>query len=113
MKTHVIAAMAAVALVGFASAAVMTDAQAQVPDPVKAKAGEDVYNNYCATCHGDGLKNTGQTFDLRKLKADEWPRFQNSVMNGKSGRMPPWKGVVSPEELEQLWNYIRTNTTEK
>ena len=86
---------------------------AQAQDSAKAKAGEDVYNTYCATCHGDGLANTGQTFDLRKLGANERTRFDNSVMNGKNGRMPPWKGVVSDEELDQIWNYIRANTTAK
>jgi mono/diheme cytochrome c family protein len=78
----------------------------------KIAAGESVYNMRCAVCHGDDLVNTGQTFDLRRLKADERPRFDNSVRNGKN-QMPPWKGVLSDEEIDQLWHYIRAHADEK
>ncbi|AMN40590.1 c-type cytochrome [Rhodoplanes sp. Z2-YC6860] len=88
-------------------------ALAQDQDQAKIKAGAETYATYCSTCHGDDLVNTGPTtFDLRKLKADERPRFENSVTNGKK-QMPPWKGVVSPEQIDQLWSYIRANAYEK
>ena len=65
-------------------------------------------------CSSDlDLINTGSgTFDLRRLRADERPRFENSVANGK-GQMPPWKGVLSAEQVDMLWSYIRANTTVK
>jgi mono/diheme cytochrome c family protein len=81
-------------------------------DQVKIDAGETVYNTRCAICHGDDLVNTGQTFDLRKLKADERPRFENSVRNGKN-QMPPWKGILTDENIDQLWHYIRAHANEK
>jgi len=81
-------------------------------DTAKIAAGETVYNTYCATCHGDDLVNTGQTFDLRALRADEWPRFEDSVLNGKN-QMPPWKGVLSAQQLDQLWHYIRAHAYQK
>jgi mono/diheme cytochrome c family protein len=87
-------------------------AQDGEPDKAKAAAGENVYNTNCAICHGDELVNTGQTFDLRRLKANERPRFENSVRNGKN-QMPPWKGVLSDQDIDQLWNYIRANAYEK
>ncbi len=87
-------------------------AHRRAQDPAKVRAGERVFNTYCATCHGDGLVSSGQTFDLRHLRADERPRFEQSVTNGK-GQMPPWKGVVSPEDIDLLWNYVRANTTAK
>jgi mono/diheme cytochrome c family protein len=92
----------------------MPAAQAEGPaqDDSKIAAGETVYNTYCATCHGDDLVNTGQTFDLRRLKADERPRFDNSVRNGKN-QMPPWKGVLSDDNIDALWHYIRANAYEK
>ena len=94
--------------------ALMPAAPAQDAEPDKAKvaAGEIVYNTNCAICHGDALVNTGQTFDLRRLKANERPRFDNSVRNGKN-QMPPWKGVLSDQDIDQLWNYIRANANEK
>ena len=72
------------------------------------EAGEAVYNNYCQTCHGDRMVSTGQTFDLRRLAASDHARFDNSVRNGKN-QMPPWKDVLSDQEIDQLWAYIRAN----
>jgi len=75
-----------------------------------AVQGERVYENYCATCHGEQLQNnaSGLTFDLRRLKADEYSRFANAVLNGKN-KMPPWKGVLEAAQIDQLWAYIRTS----
>ena len=98
----------------FLSAATVSSMPAALAqeDQAKIAAGEAVYNTNCAICHGDNLVNTGQTFDLRKLKANERPRFDYSVRNGKN-QMPPWKGVLSDEEIDQLWHYIRANAYER
>jgi mono/diheme cytochrome c family protein len=87
-------------------------AEGAAPDQDKIDSGETVYNTRCAVCHGDELVNGGQTFDLRRLKADERPRFDNSVRNGKN-QMPPWKGVLSDDEIDQLWHYIRAHAFQK
>ena len=81
-------------------------------DSARISAGETVYNTYCATCHGDNLVSSGQTFDLRRFTADARPRFENSVLKGK-GQMPPWQGVLSSDEIDQLWHYIRDNAYQK
>jgi mono/diheme cytochrome c family protein len=81
-------------------------------DSKKIQAGESVYNNYCFTCHGEKLVSSGQTFDLRRLHTEDRARFENSVNNGK-GQMPPWKGVLTNEEIDQLWHYIRANAYDK
>jgi mono/diheme cytochrome c family protein len=77
-----------------------------------AAEGERIYDNYCATCHGDQLQNSsgGLTFDLRRLKSNEYPRFVNSVTNGKN-KMPPWKGVLSETQINDLWAYIRASAS--
>jgi mono/diheme cytochrome c family protein len=94
------------------SAAAHSAALAQ-DDKAKIEAGAQTFSDYCSTCHGENLVNTGQTtFDLRRLKANERPRFENSVTNGKS-QMPPWKGVLNAEQIDQLWSYIRANAYEK
>src|ERR1700735_193976 len=98
-----VAAIAAIGLLWCVSIAAGDDA---APDQDKIDAGETVYNTRCAVCHGDDLVNTGQTFDLRKLKADERPRFEHSVLNGKN-QMPPWKGVLSDADIDNLWHFIR------
>lgn len=81
-------------------------------DSRKIQAGEAVYSNYCSTCHGEKLVSSGQTFDLRRLRAGERSRFETSVNNGK-GQMPPWKGALTDEEIDQLWHYVRANAHEK
>jgi mono/diheme cytochrome c family protein len=104
-----VAAIAALAALWCRSAVLADDA---APDQDKIDAGETVYNTRCAICHGDDLVNSGQTFDLRKLKADERPRFEHSVLNGKN-QMPPWKGVLSDADLDNLWHYIRAHAYQK
>ena len=105
MKLHV-------AIVGLAVGLFMSASSARADDAAMIEAGADTFNTYCATCHGNNLESSGQTFDLRKLRATERNRFQNSVTNGKN-QMPPWKGVLSEEEIEGLWRYIRANAYEK
>ena len=80
-------------------------------DQTKIAAGAQTYSEYCSTCHGDNLVNSGVTFDLRRLKATERARFENSVLNGKN-QMPPWNGVLNAEQIEALWNYIRANASQ-
>jgi mono/diheme cytochrome c family protein len=80
--------------------------------PLAGNAGQDrsrreVYNNNCQNCHGEQLVNTGQTFDLRRLTTNDRARFDNSVRNGKN-QMSPWKDVLSTEEIDQVWGYIRS-----
>jgi len=74
-----------------------------------AAAGARIYEKNCSNCHGDELQNNSNiAFDLRRLKADEHPRFVDSVLHGKKA-MPAWQGVLSAEQLEALWAYIRAN----
>ena len=76
-------------------------------DSAQIAAGADVYKDKCAECHGERLVNPGASFDLRKLRADERARFDKAVNDGK-GQMPAWGGVLSAEELDALWAYVRS-----
>ena len=78
---------AAVAIAAFVASVQAVSAQ----DRAKVEAGENLYNDYCFTCHGERLVSSGQTFDLRRLTANDRARFESSVLIGK-GQMPPWKG---------------------
>ncbi len=97
-----LAAGVALALVAIAS---VTHAD---PDAAKIETGAAIYGDYCASCHGDGLRNTsgGATFDLRRLRAEDHARFLNVVLNGKT-QMPPWRGALKLEQIEAIWAYIR------
>ena len=56
--------------------------------------------------------SSGQIFDLRKLRKDERPRFENSVTNGKN-QMPPWKGVLDGDQIDAIWAFIRANANDR
>jgi mono/diheme cytochrome c family protein len=82
-------------------------AQTAVTAEAAAK-GEDIYSDFCWTCHGEKLRNPGggTSFDLRRLKPDDYARFVNAVFNGKN-TMPPWRGVLDAEQVDAIWAYIR------
>ena len=90
--------------------AAMQSASAQ--DRAKIEAGEAIYNDFCFTCHGEKLVSSGQTFDLRRLTAGDRARFENSVRMGKN-QMPPWKDVLTSEQIDLLWYFIRHNAFQK
>ena len=85
---------------------------AQDQDKVKIAAGEQTFSEYCSTCHGDNLISSGQIPDLRRLKATDRSRFENTVINGKN-QMPPWKGALNEQQIDTIWSYIRANANEK
>ena len=45
--------------------------------------------------------------DLKDQRADGRARFDQMVMNGR-GQMPSWQGIVSQDQLDALWAYIRS-----
>jgi mono/diheme cytochrome c family protein len=85
----------------------LMSAPAIAQDRAKIEAGAEVYDMHCATCHGERLRNTGAAFDLLQLKPNERARFEQSVNDGKD-QMPSWAGVLSAEEIDQIWAYIRS-----
>lgn len=97
------------AQVAFAIVSIASVAHAD-PDAANIETGAAIYGDYCASCHGDGLRNTsgGATFDLRRLRSEDHARFLNAVLNGKT-QMPPWRGALKIEQIEAIWAYIRAN----
>lgn len=77
-------------------------------DAATIEAGATIYGNYCASCHGEGLRNTsgGVTFDLRRLRPEDRERFVNVVLDGKN-QMPPWRGALEMKQIEAIWAYVR------
>jgi len=66
----------------------------------------DIARN-CSPCHGAHMADPEGAFDLRTFPHDQHSRFFNSVTNGKNS-MPPWGGLLKPEEIEELWAYVVT-----
>jgi mono/diheme cytochrome c family protein len=72
-----------------------------------AEAGRDVYTEHCAPCHGERLNATGAAPDLKLLRAERKAHFDDIVRNGK-GQMPAWEGMITDEEISQIWAYVRS-----
>ena len=87
--------------------------------------GQEVYNIYCATCHGptglgDGVAAAALDPKPRDLSSaailetytDEY--LVNVITNGgaavgKSPMMTAWSGIISPEDIENVVAHIRQN----
>ena len=81
---------------------------ASAQDRATVEAGEALYAEHCAECHGENLRSSGSVPDLRDLRQDQRSYFDQTVSDGK-GQMPAWGGVMNEPELNQLWAYIRTH----
>lgn len=89
----------------FVLASAITASLAQADD---AGLGRDIYKDFCASCHGKDLVSTGLAFDLRKFPQDEPQRFVQSVLNGTAKGMPAWKSQLSEQDINALWDYVKT-----
>jgi len=82
-------------------------AAALAQDQAAIEAGENLYDEHCASCHGEKLRSAGVIPDLREFGANDRAKFDRAVLDGR-GQMPAWQGVMSPEEIDQLWAYVRS-----
>lgn len=75
---------------------------------------KELFDYYCATCHGTDGKGTKRGHALKApdladpywqaTKTDE--EILNSIINGKN-RMPRWSDKLKPEEIQALAKYVR------
>jgi mono/diheme cytochrome c family protein len=86
---------------------VLVAPSASAQDQAEIAAGAEVYQTNCSACHGERLISPGGIPDLRKLGAEDRARFETVVTEGK-GQMPAWGGMLSEQEIGQIWVYIRS-----
>jgi alcohol dehydrogenase (cytochrome c) len=68
--------------------------------------GKKIFHTYCTACHGDdGLGSHG---GANLTTASKDPRFIISTATTGRGDMPPFKGVLTPEQLRDVAGYINT-----
>ncbi len=75
--------------------------------PERIEKGRVMYKQLCLRCHGPEMVGGNNAFDLRTFPLNDRARFFNSVTNGKRA-MPPWKGILSEEEVGIVWAYVGT-----
>ena len=72
--------------------------------PKQIRSGADIYAQNCSSCHGPRMLGP-EAFDLRTFPRDQRTRFITSVTKGKNS-MPPWGGLLSAEDIENIWAYV-------
>ena len=73
--------------------------------PDRIQKGRTMYKQLCLRCHGPEMVGGNNAFDLRMFPLHDRDRFFNSVTNGKRA-MPPWKGILTDEDIAFLWSYV-------
>lgn len=84
---------------------------------------EDLYKTYCVQCHG--LNGKGKGINDRDMSVQPRDHTDAEYMGGRSNKelfkaikeggqavnksvlMPPWDGVLSDEQINQLVEYLR------
>ncbi|CAN5602807.1 hypothetical protein BH09PSE5_BH09PSE5_43560 [soil metagenome] len=95
----------------FAVVASMAGASAMAQDkpditPERVASGAKLYAENCSVCHGPKMvEQGGGFFDLRTFPPAQKSRFFSSVSNGKNS-MPPWKSVLTQEQIGDLFSYV-------
>lgn len=87
---------------------------------LESSSGEQLYANYCVSCHGENLDGRGRVSTmLDPLPRNFRPqfvvsyedRFKTSLREGVAGTaMPPWKDILSDQEIEALIDFIKSKT---
>lgn len=101
-----------------------TAGAAEPPGPGGSGEGADLYRTYCVQCHG--VKGNGNGVNVRDMSVQPRDHTDPVGMGGisdkeaftaikeggpavtKSVLMPPWGGVLSDTQIEELVRYLRT-----
>lgn len=83
---------------------------------LESSAGEQLYANYCLSCHGENLDGQGPVSkmldpyprDFRYQFVESYrDRFKTSLQEGIKGTaMPPWKEILTDAQMDALITYI-------
>ena len=76
--------------------------------PEEVAEGRELYNLYCAVCHGGNAISGGIVPDLRYRIAELDPDWQAIVFDGAfaGAGMPAWKDYLSREEADKIKSYV-------
>ena len=84
-------------------------ATSEQADAEMVMKGKVLYLHHCSHCHGFNMVNPGTiAYDLRHFPPNDKARFVHSVTEGKNGRMPQWGDLLKPEEIDEIWAYVKT-----
>jgi cytochrome c oxidase cbb3-type subunit III len=73
------------------------------------KTGERLFVNYCTTCHGSDARGVP---GIPNLRDEDWlyggdpQTIKASILNGRSGAMPPWGAALGTEGTANVAEYV-------
>jgi cytochrome c len=78
--------------------------------------GWKTYNTYCDRCHGQDALGSSLAPNLRRSVGPEVGMthdvFIRRVTDGVVDKgMPAWKGMLTPEQIESIWAYVRARSS--
>lgn len=85
------------------------DVAAVAADPEARKMGRRLFVNYCGTCHGS---DAGGNRGFPNLRDDAWlwggdpQAIKTSILQGRTGVMPPWKDALGEEGVDEVTQYV-------
>ena len=92
----------------------VADVSGESTDEVDVQSGARIYMQYCSLCHGSGVVSSGVIPDLRRMSPGVRAQFQEIVLNGQREvlGMPNFSDLLTPEEVNQAYQYILQVTKE-
>ena len=76
--------------------------------PEQVEHGRELFNQYCAVCHGGNAISGGIVPDLRYRIGELDPAWQSIVIKGAlaANGMPAWDQYLSSEEADAIKSYV-------
>jgi mono/diheme cytochrome c family protein len=83
------------------------------PPPERVEQGRELFNLYCAVCHGGNAISGGIVPDLRYSIAERAPFWQSIVIDGSLAEngMPAWKEFMTDDEADAIKAYVIHEST--
>ncbi len=86
-----------------------TSIAALVDDPEAMRIGEKLFSTYCTVCHGSDARGVR---GFPNLRDNDWlyggspETIEQTILNGRSGAMPPWGDVLGEEGVFNVAEYV-------
>lgn len=71
--------------------------------------GQRLFSTYCTTCHGS---DAGGARGFPNLRDDDWlyggdpATIKTTILNGRAGMMPAWKGLIKDDDINNVADYV-------
>jgi cytochrome c oxidase cbb3-type subunit III len=86
-----------------------TDIATLAKDDGALKVGERLYASYCTTCHGSDARGARGYPNLRDndwLYGGNPEQIKTTLMQGRTGAMPPWGEILSSDDVFNVTSYV-------